>query len=298
MTEDAGTARPGAPEPPTKASTRLRAFLRALILVPTVVTVLLYLLQEVMLFPGAYGLADDPAERARIASGVGARPGLLTTPSGEAITVWHFPASGSRLVIYVGGNYEPIEASTVLARALVPQGWDLLAIAPRGWPGSEGPPGEQAFHDDVVTAWQHATTTLGVPPHRIVLHGRSIGGGAIGTVIDELTPAGAVFESTFDSVVPLAQGVYPFLPVRWLLKHRFDTVARAPHAAFPVLQIHSTDDEVIPIGRARTLAATWVQGTWIEVSGFSHQHTPLLSDPAARRRWSAWLDATVPPDVP
>jgi len=48
---------------------------------------------------------------------------------------------------------------------------------------------------------------------------------------------GVVLISPYDSMVALARYHYPFLPVRWLLRHRFDSVARAPGIKAPLLAI-------------------------------------------------------------
>ena len=48
-----------------------------------------------------------------------------------------------------------------------------------------------------------------------------------------------------------------FLPVRWLLRHRFESIARAPGIRAPLLTIAGERDEIIPPERSRRLYEAW-----------------------------------------
>src|SRR5690606_9215919 len=47
--------------------------------------------------------------------------------------------------------------------------------------------------------------------------------------------------------------IYPYLPVRWLLRHPFDSRGRIGRAGSPMLLLHARDDEVVPFGHAERL---------------------------------------------
>ncbi|MCB9682518.1 MAG: hypothetical protein H6733_13720 [Alphaproteobacteria bacterium] len=251
-------------------------------------------LQETLLFPGAYGLPDDPARQAEVAASLGATPLRLTTADGDGLVAWHYGHDADRLVIYFGGNYAPIEASGRLGTALVDLGWEVLAVSPRGWPGCDGTPGEAAFHEDARAAWAWATQTRGIAPDRVVLHGRSIGGGIVGTVLDEVHPAGFVLESTFDAIGPLARAAMPWAPVDLLLRHPLRTVDRAPHATAPVLQLHHVPDTVVPIARGRALAAALHDAAFVVLPTGAHDDSAVLDDPAGHAAWVAFLERVAP----
>jgi fermentation-respiration switch protein FrsA (DUF1100 family) len=56
--------------------------------------------------------------------------------------------------------------------------------------------------------------------------------------------------------VPDAAAVhYPYLPVRWLSRFRYDTLSRLPSIQVPVLVVHSRDDEIIPFRHGEALFA-------------------------------------------
>ncbi len=46
----------------------------------------------------------------------------------------------------------------------------------------------------------------------------------------------------------------PFLPVRWLVRDRYETSSKAPGLRLPSLVIHGTDDEVVPMEMGRRIA--------------------------------------------
>jgi pimeloyl-ACP methyl ester carboxylesterase len=66
-----------------------------------------------------------------------------------------------------------------------------------------------------------------------------------------------VLISPYDSMTALAQRHYPFLPVRLLLKHPFDSLSRAPAIKVPLLAIVAERDGIIPPEHSRRLHDAW-----------------------------------------
>ena len=58
--------------------------------------------------------------------------------------------------------------------------------------------------------------------------------------------AGVILVAPFDSLVEVGKHYYPFLPVNWMLRHRFDSVGTAPKMTAPLLCILAERDEIIP----------------------------------------------------
>jgi len=81
-----------------------------------------------------------------------------------------------------------------------------------------------------------------------------------------------------DSLAAVGQRHYPFLPVRLLLKHRFDSAALAPQIRAPLLCIVATHDEVIPPAHAKRLYDAWAgPKRWIALAG-AHNETTDQAD--------------------
>ena len=86
--------------------------------------------------------------------------------------------------------------------------------------------------------------------------------------------AGLILVAPFDSLVEVGKRIYPFLPVNWLLKHRFDSVALAPKMKAPLLCIVAAYDEVVPAEHAKRLYDAWGgPKRWVGLEGAGHNTT-------------------------
>jgi pimeloyl-ACP methyl ester carboxylesterase len=110
--------------------------------------------------------------------------------------------------------------------------------------------------------------------NNVFLFGRSLGGGVAVQLAAERPPAGVILVAPFDSLVEVAKRHYPYLPVDWMLKHRFDSIGRAPKIAVPLLCLVAADDQIIPAEHSRRLYAAWGgPKQWVELQGAGHNST-------------------------
>ena len=81
-----------------------------------------------------------------------------------------------------------------------------------------------------------------------------------------------VLERTFDRLIDVAAAKYPYVPVKWLIKNRYDSRAKLTVYHGPLIVVHGTEDEVIPIAHGRRLydSARCEPKQWIEVEGMNH----------------------------
>ena len=56
---------------------------------------------------------------------------------------------------------------------------------------------------------------------------------------------------------------YPVLPVRWLMRNRFESLLRAPHVRIPAVVIHGGRDELIPPRQAEDLTDALPDATFV-----------------------------------
>ena len=140
------------------------------------------------------------------------------------------------------------------ARAETP-GVSWLLTDYRGYGASEGSPSEKNLVSDALVWHRYAVHEL--KAGKIFAFGRSLGSG-VATALAAARPlAGVILAAPFDSLLAVAQRHYPFLPVKWLLRHRFDSLARAPRIAAPLLCLVAARDEVIPPAHAERLYRAW-----------------------------------------
>lgn len=247
------------------------------------VTTALYLLQDALIFPA---VPVPPPALAQEAERAGATVHHLTTSDGTRLLAWHVPRGGDRVLVWLHGNGGSITAVSWFASQL--PDWDVVGFSYRGYPGSDGQPSEAGLAQDADAVWEWLTTSLGFRPEQVVLHAQSMGGGVASHLMSRSNPAGAVLDSTFLSVEQLASEQYPWLPVRWLLRHPFRSDLRAPEISVPVLVLHGDRDQVIPVDHGRTLATLYPNATYREVMGGRHD-TWLLDEVESQHLWRQFL---------
>lgn len=185
---------------------------------------------------------------------------------GTRLHAWHVPGTGP-LVIYFGGNAEEVSWMLDEAAQRAPgTGW--LLVDYRGYGSSGGSPSEKALIEDALR-WHDKFAG-----RRTYVFGRSLGSGVAVQLAAQRPVAGVILVAPFDSLVEVGRRHYPFLPVDWMLRHRFDSAALAPKIAAPLLCIVAAHDEIIPAEHAKRLYDAWGgEKRWVELEGASHNDT-------------------------
>jgi fermentation-respiration switch protein FrsA (DUF1100 family) len=205
--------------------------------------------------------------------------GLLAIPAAVAK-----PA----LVVYFGGNAEEVTAYAAQAQALYgPRA--ALFVNYRGYGASAGRPGEAALVGDGAEIYDWAGRRADIDASRIALHGRSLGTGVAVQVAATRPARCVVLTSPFASALGVARELYPWLPVAWLLRHPFDSAARAPGIKVPALIITGSADTVIKPHHSERLAKAWGGPVdRLSLEGFGHNDLDL--HPGYARAIRSFLD--------
>jgi len=173
---------------------------------------------------------------------------------GVELSGWFVPAEGSRgVVLFCHGNAGNISHRLDTLEILHRLGFSTLIFDYRGYGQSEGKPTEQGTYLDAEAAHRYLVQQRAVDPGEIIFFGRSLGGAIVAWLAQEHTPQALIMESTFTSVPDLAAHLYPYLPVRYLSRFRYNTVDNLSRVSCPVLIVHSRDDEMIPFSHGRRL---------------------------------------------
>jgi len=254
---------------------RLRKLLLALLslfaLIAAAVCLLIFLQQDRLLFhPQSLGEAD-----ARAAAQITPRsePFELTAADGTHLRGWL--VRGARqgtwpLVVYFGGNAE--EISWLLPEFARVPAYATLLMNYRGYGLSEGSPSEAALFSDALALYDKVVQRPDIDARRVVVMGRSLGTG----VASQRPVAGVVLVSPYDSMVAVAHGIYPFLPVGMLLRHRFESDRRAPSIHAPLLALAAAQDTLIPAERSRRLVEKWGGASQFELLDGVDHNTILM----------------------
>ena len=178
-------------------------------------------------------------------------------------------ATPAPVVLYFGGNAE--EVSWTLTERRWPFGWTIVAMNYRGYGKSEGSPGEKALVADALAVYDAVAVRSDVDATHIVAMGRSLGSGVAVKLAAARPLAGVILASPYDSLVALGRTHYPWLPVSWLLKHRFDVDGDARRMRVPMLAVVASSDVIIPRTRSQALYDAWTgPKTWLDVPGTDH----------------------------
>ena len=166
----------------------------------------------------------------------------------------------------------------------------VFVVGYRGYGRSEGRPKEAGLFLDARAAWAHLTEGSGVGADRIVIFGKSLGGGVAVDLALEAPAAGLIVESSFTSIPDMAGAHYPFVP-KFLVRTQMNSVAKVPLISIPKLFIHSQNDRVVPYRLGRELfEAASEPKRFHEVVGASHNDTWLVGGDAYFEALSAFID--------
>jgi len=198
------------------------------------------------------------------------RPGteVLRLQSGPAsLRIWVLPRPGPAAVIYFGGNAEEVSWNLAGLGAAFPDR-TLYLVNYRGYGGSTGRPAEKALLADALAVYDHVQARQ----PRITVMGRSLGSALAVMLASQRPVERLVLATPFDSLVNVARAHYRFLPVRWLMRDRYDAARRAPAVRAPVLAIIAAEDEIIPRSRSAALLEAFAPGQArvVTIAGATH----------------------------
>jgi len=258
-------------EKPKKSSRRRKGagwtalrVVRGLVLAYVVVAILAWALQSKLVYFPEREVPVTPADL-----GVRYEEVPLTASDGTKLSAWFVPAPNEKgVVLFCHGNGGNICHRLESLGVFHNLGYSVLIFDYRGYGRSEGSPSEEGTYLDARAAWENLVTARKIPPERIVLFGRSLGGAVAAKLASETSPAGLIVESSFTSIPDVGAERFWFLPVRLLCRYKYNTAKAVGRAGCAVLVIHSRDDDVTPFAHGRRLYEVATEPKeFIEISG-------------------------------
>ena len=129
---------------------------------------------------------------------------------------------------------------------------NILLISWRGFSGNKGSPTENNLYSDAKASinWLNEQ---GVNNGQIILYGESLGSGVAVELGKENNFNSIILESPFTSIENSAKIYYPYLPVRLLLKDRYDSISKIKMIKTPILIMHGKKDDVVTFSMGKEL---------------------------------------------
>ncbi len=256
--------------------------IRFVLLVYAGVVILMGLFQRMYIY---YPSTEDPSRLEELAD----RFGLSAWRSSEGeIIGWRggVNGSGSRIVVFHGNAGHALHRDYYvdLFSGFEDSGpWEVFLFEYPGYGGRDGRPSEKVFVRAALEAVDEMLEEDGERP--LYLVGESLGSGVASHVIasrgDEID--GALFLAPFTGLADVGSAHFPFLPVRLLLRDRYDNARHLSDYEGPVAILVAELDETVPARFGHELYESFEgrKGLW-EIEGARHN---TLWDHTATEVW-------------
>ena len=213
----------------------------------------------------------------------GTTPVSFRTADGLTLNGWFVSRSKtpSFTMIVFNGNAGNRAFRAPIANAFARANIAVLLFDYRGYGGNPGTPTEEALKTDARAARDYILSRGDVDRGELVYFGESLGSAVATELALEHPPAALILRSPFTSLTDVGRHHYGFLPVRWLLRDRYDSIGRIARVKAPVLVIGGDQDRIVPIAQTRQLYEAAVDPKSILIlSGADHNDEALVEGPA------------------
>ena len=179
----------------------------------------------------------------------------LAGTDGVVLQAWYSPARpGKATILFLHGNGGEIAERGERFAAYQSQGFGVFFLSYRGYGASTGSPSEVGLVSDALVAYDWLTARA-VKPEAIMLVGESLGSGIAVQVAAQRKVGALALEAPYASVANIAASIYWWMPVRLLIKDKFDSFAFIGKVHVPLLITHGDQDNIIPLTQGQELFA-------------------------------------------
>ncbi|MFN6460444.1 MAG: alpha/beta hydrolase [Nostoc sp. DedVER02] len=181
-------------------------------------------------------------------------------------------------ILYSHGNSEDLGDIKQILEKLHTWGFSVFAYDYRGYGTSQGKPTETHAYEDIDSAYNYLTQNLKIPPDRIIVLGRSVGGGSAVNLAMQKPVAGLIIESSFISAFQV------IVPFRILPFDKFPNLDKIKKIKCPILIIHGKADEIIPFAHGQKLFNAAISPKlyfWVEEA--NHNNLFLVAEDKYRK---------------
>jgi fermentation-respiration switch protein FrsA (DUF1100 family) len=222
----------------------------------------LFGMQTRIIFPGSDSQGKPEAQ---LPPGLEDLKVILKTASGDRVVALFGPAltpqgaphpdaAHQPTLLYFYGNGMCLSAAAQANFAWFRRlGVNVMIPDYLGYGLSGGEAGEQGCYQTADACYEHLIARKDIDPHKIVIGGRSLGGGVAIDLASRRPVAGLIAFCTFTSLTEMTRKTYPGAPT-FLLRHKFDSLSKIGRVGCPILLGHGALDSLVPCSMSKTLA--------------------------------------------
>ena len=211
-----------------------------LLIVYLIITIFLYSFQRNLLYhPTENNYYGDslivPIEKVKI----------KTKNNLELLSWYHEKNINYKTILFLHGNAGTLENRIHKINHFKDIKINFLIISWRGFSGNKGKPTEQGLYEDANSAIRWLKNK-GFNEEDIIIYGESLGTGVTTEIAQNKNFAGIILESPFTSMIDAAKNKYPYFPIKFLLKDKYESYKKIKKINSPILVMHGEKDSIVP----------------------------------------------------
>ncbi len=157
-----------------------------------------------------------------------------------------------KTILFLHGNAGSLENRIHKINHFKNMDVNFLIIAWRGFSGNKGEPTEKGLYEDARSAVKWLKSK-GVDEKNIIIYGESLGTGVAIEIAQNKNFAGVILESPFTSMIDAGKEKYPFLPVKFLLKDKYESKKKIKNIISPILIMHGKVDNIVSFNMGKKM---------------------------------------------
>lgn len=193
---------------------------------------------------------------------------MFAAEDGVTLHGWFFAHEDpDYAILYCHGNGENISHNAAYMSFLRERlKASIFIFDYRGYGKSNGSPDENGLILDGLAAQMWLADNMQIELDEVVLMGRSLGGGVAVAVAAKRGARALALQNTFAAMWEVAAEKFPWLPVQWIMSNRYPSADRIKQYQGPLIQIHGTEDRIVPYTQGKKLfaAAPGNKKLWID----------------------------------
>lgn len=197
---------------------------------------------------------------------------FIDADDGGRLNGLHFKQENPKgVILYFHGNAGDLARWGEIATFFSKKNYVVIIMDYRTYGKSTGKLSEEALFKDAQLFYDYALTHYN--ENQLRVYGRSLGAAIATQVASKNKPAKLILETPFYNLLEVAKARFPVLPVKWLLKYKFESNKYITNVNCPITIFHGTDDKVVPYDSGKKLFSQALgDKTFITVDGGGHNN--------------------------